>query len=101
AAACTLWHPDPMKNRGNPSWQGMGRLRSGTTIEQSRIDLNRIADGLGTLYPASNIGWGVDVETRRNAEVGEVRPVLMIMTASVAFVLLIACANVANLLLAR
>ena len=101
AAAWTLLQLDPQKSRGNHSWQVMGRLKSGATIEQSRADLNRIAAGLETLYPASNTGWGVDVMTLRDAEVGDVRPVLMIMMASVAFVLLIACANVANLLLAR
>ena len=101
AAAWTTLQLDPIKNRGNHSWQVIGRLKTGATIEQTRIDLNRIASGLETLYPASNTGWGVDVETLRDAEVGDVRPVLMIMMASVAFVLLIACANVANLLLAR
>ncbi|HEX3868512.1 MAG TPA: ADOP family duplicated permease, partial [Gemmatimonadaceae bacterium] len=61
----------------------------------------RIAAGLETQYPASNTGWGVDAQTLRDNQVGDIRPVLMIMMASVAFVLLIACANVANLLLAR
>src|SRR5262249_8944501 len=51
--------------------------------------------------PSSNLGWGVDVEALRENQVGQFRSILMIMTASVAFVLLIACANVANLLLAR
>jgi putative ABC transport system permease protein len=101
AAAWTTFQLDPVKNRGNHSWQVIGRLKTGAMIEQTRIDLSRIAAGLETLYPASNTGWGVDVETLREAEVGDVRPVLMIMMASVAFVLLIACANVANLLLAR
>ncbi|HKW45908.1 MAG TPA: ABC transporter permease [Gemmatimonadaceae bacterium] len=101
SAAWTLHQLDPLKNRGNHSWQVIGRLKPGTAIEQARIDLNRIAAGLETLYPASNTGWGVDVLTLRDAEVGDVRPVLMIMMASVGFVLLIACANVANLLLAR
>jgi putative ABC transport system permease protein len=101
ADAWTTLRLDPLKNRGNHSWQVIGRLRSGVTIEQTRADLRGIAARLETEYPSSNTGWGVDVETLRDAQVGDIRPVLMIMMASVAFVLLIACANVANLLLAR
>jgi putative ABC transport system permease protein len=101
AAAWTTLQLDPMKGRGNHNWQVIGRLAPHTTLEQTRIDLNRIAVRLETVYPASNSGFGVDVMTLRDAEVGDVRPVLIIMMAAVAFVLLIACANVANLLLAR
>src|SRR6185295_890130 len=60
-----------------------------------------VALGLESQYPASNLGWGVDAQSLREQQTGNFRPVLMIMMASVAFVLLIACANVANLLLAR
>jgi putative ABC transport system permease protein len=79
----------------------MGRLKPGVSIEQARLDLARIAASLEAQYPTSNLGWGVDVKTLRDQQVGDIRPVLMLMMASVAFVLLIACANVANLLLAR
>jgi putative ABC transport system permease protein len=92
---------DPLRNRGNHSWQVMGRLKPGVTIDQARLDLDRIAATLASQYPESNLGWGVDVQTLRDFQSGDVRPVLMLMMASVAFVLLIACANVANLLLAR
>jgi putative ABC transport system permease protein len=101
AGAWTTLQLDPLNNRGNHSWQVMGRLKPGMTIEQVRGDLGRIAAGLETQYPSSNTGWGVAVQTLRDNQVGDIRPVLMIMMASVAFVLLIACANVANLLLAR
>ena len=101
AGAWTTMQADPLKNRGNHSWQVMGRLKPGVTIEQTRLDLNRIAASLETQYPESNLGWGVDVQSLRDYQSGDVRPVLMLMMASVAFVLLIACANVANLLLAR
>ena len=101
SGAWTTMNMDPLKNRGNHSWQVIGRLRPGVTIEQARLDMSRIAAGLSTRYPSSNTGWGAEVETLRDFQVGDIRPVLMIMMASVAFVLLIACANVANLLLAR
>jgi putative ABC transport system permease protein len=101
AGAWTTMQTDPLRNRGNHSWQVMGRLRPDVTIEQGRLDLNRIAQSLETRYPTSNLGWAVDVETLRDQMSGDIRPVLMLMMASVAFVLLIACANVANLMLAR
>ena len=101
SGAWTTMQLDPLNNRGNHSWQVMGRLKPGSTIEQVHGELNRIAATLEEQYPSSNTGWGVDVQTLRDFQVGNFRPVLMIMMASVAFVLLIACANVANLLLAR
>jgi putative ABC transport system permease protein len=101
AGAWTTMQMDPLKNRGNHSWQVIGRLRPGVTIEQARLDLRRVAAGVSAQYPTTNTGWSADVETLRDFQVGDIRPVLMIMTASVAFVLLIACANVANLQLAR
>jgi putative ABC transport system permease protein len=101
AAAWTTMQTDPVRNRGNHSWQVMGRLRPNVTIAQARQDLARIGRSLEEQYPATNGGWGVDVETIRDQQVGDIRPVLWLMMASVAFVLLIACANVANLLLAR
>ena len=101
AGAWTTMQADPLRNRGNHSWQVMGRLKPDVTIAQARQDLNRIARSLEEQYPASNLGWGVDVQTLRESLSGNVRPVLMLMMASVAFVLLIACANVANLMLAR
>jgi len=101
AGAWTTMQLDPLSNRGNHSWQVMGRLKPGATVEHATGDLVRIASGLETLYPSSNTGWSAEVKSLREFQAGDFRPMLIIMTASVAFVLLIACANVANLLLAR
>jgi predicted permease len=101
AGAWTTMQLDPLSNRGNHSWQVMGRLKPRVTVEQATGDLVRIASGLETLYPSSNTGWSAEVKSLRDFQAGDFRPMLIIMTASVAFVLLIACANVANLLLAR
>ncbi len=101
AEAWTLMQMDPTKSRGNHSWNVIGRLKPGVTVDQARADVRSIAAQLSTQFPNSNTGWSADLETLRDYQVGNFRPVLMIMMASVAFVLLIACANVANLLLAR
>ena len=101
AGAWTTMQLNPVEQRGNHSWGVMGRLKPNVTIEQATSDLVRIASGLEAQYPSSNTGWSVEVKSLREYQAGDFRPMLMIMTASVAFVLLIACANVANLLLAR
>ncbi|HEY4306190.1 MAG TPA: ABC transporter permease [Gemmatimonadaceae bacterium] len=101
AGAWTTMQLNPVEQRGNHSWQVMGRLKPGATVEQATGDLVRIAGGLETLYPSSNTGWSAEMKSLREYQAGDFRPMLLIMTASVAFVLLIACANVANLLLAR
>ncbi|HYV97425.1 MAG TPA: ABC transporter permease [Gemmatimonadaceae bacterium] len=101
AAAWTPFRLDANSNRGNHSWNVIGRLKPGGSVEQVQTDLRRIASGLETQFPNSNKGWSVDVQTLREFQSGNIRPVLNIMMGAVALVLLIACANVANLLLSR
>ncbi|HKH43630.1 MAG TPA: ABC transporter permease [Thermoanaerobaculia bacterium] len=80
---------------------GLGRLRQGVTVETARTDLQNLAARLGHEYAATNEGWSVHVDRLQESLVGEIRPALLILWGAVAFVLLIACVNVANLMLAR
>ena len=99
-----LWRPltlSPTENRGGHWLFGVGRLREGVTIDRARAELLGISRQLGAEYPQTNAAWKAVVTSLRDREVGEVRPVLLLMQGAVLFVLLIAAANVANLLLAR
>jgi len=96
---------------GDPNWQQRGnhpglyavaRLKPGTTAAQAQADMNNIAANLEKQYPDSNSSNGVRIRSIMEATVGNtVRDTLWILFGAVAFVLLIACANIANLLLAR
>jgi putative ABC transport system permease protein len=79
----------------------IGRLRPGVTLDQARADADAVAQQLAREYPASNAGKAYVVRTLHDFTVGDVRWTLVVLLGLVALVLLIACANIANLLVAR
>jgi len=91
-----------MQERGfHPGITVVGRLRPGETVPSARAEYAHMAQLLATAYPKANQGHGISVTPLRDIMVGGVRADLYILMGAVTFVLLIACANVANLLLAR
>jgi len=81
--------------------RAVARLKPAVTVQQAQGELTGIAKQLEQAFPKKNTGWGVNVVPIHEQVVGEIRPILIVLLAAVAFVLLIACANVANLLLSR
>src|SRR5271167_4554152 len=79
----------------------IGRLKPGVTFEQAKADMDSVAKNLAAAYPDSNKGSGIAMVPLKTDVVGSVRGILLVLLGAVSFVLLIACANVANLLLAR
>lgn len=78
-----------------------GRLRAGATLEEARAEMDVVGARLASEWPDSNAGIGVNVEALREPVVSQVRPALLVLTVAVVLVLLIACANVTNVLLAQ
>jgi putative ABC transport system permease protein len=90
------------QQRGNhPGLYGVGRLKPGVSFAQAKADMDKIGAALEKQYNDSNAGNGVGLRPLIEIFVGDIRRALWVLFAAVAFVLLIACANIANLLLAR
>ena len=85
----------------HPGLRVIGRLKPGVTLEAAQAEITSICDGLSRQYPATNARHGAKVVRMKDDMVGFIRPTLVLLAGAVGFVLIIACANVANLLLAR
>ena len=92
--------PDAAQRRGDENYNIVVRLKPGVSIEQAQADINVIANGI-RIKDKRDSTFGMDVIGLQKQVVGDVRRALLVLLGSVALVLLIACANVANLLLAR
>ena len=108
SANVDIWTPlsfDPNDAHGRSrkarSLNVIGRLADGVPQEQAQREMTVIAGRLATTFPDSNTGWGARVISAQEQLVTTVRPALLLISAAVGFLLLIVCANVANLILAR
>jgi putative ABC transport system permease protein len=104
-ARTDIYYPDfiapEAQSRSAHNYRGVARLAPGVSVAQAQAEMTSIAAGLSQQYPLSNGEKGIAVVPLQEVVVGDTRQTLLVLLAAVAFVLLIACANVANLLLAR
>jgi putative ABC transport system permease protein len=101
-----IWTPMALTDkekavRGEHHFGVIGRLKPGVNLNQAQAEMTTISSRLEQQYPTDDKGWGAVVVPLREQLVGDVRPALLVLLGAVAFVLLIACANVANLMLAK
>ena len=101
-----LWTPLAMTEReravrGEHHYAVIGRLVPGISLQKAQAEMDSISHRLELEYPADDKGWGAEVKPLREELVGDVRTPLLVLLGAVALVLLIACANAANLVLAR
>jgi putative ABC transport system permease protein len=101
-----IWQPMPMRNQGMQHRRGhflkvIGLRKPGVSEAQASADMDFIADRLSRQYPDTNQGWSLRQRSLGDVLIGPVRPAMLLIASAVGLLLLIACGNVANLLLAR
>jgi predicted permease len=100
-----IWRPlgwDPTQHNRAARFFGVAaRLEEGKTLEQARAEMDAFVTRLAQEFPATNAGWGASIVPLLDFELGRTRQGLLVLLGAVAFVLLLACANVANLLMAQ
>ena len=101
-----IWQPAPMRNQGMQFRRGhflkvIGLRKPGVSQAQAAADMDSISDRLSLQYPDTNKGWSLRQRLLAEVLIGPVRPAMLLITGAVGLLLLIACGNVANLLLAR
>ena len=95
------WNDNDRKIRSMHDYLVIARLKQNVSPEQAQAEMSTISSRLEQQYPEENSGWGAVVIPLRDDLVGDIRTALLVLFCAVGFVLLIACANVANLMLAR
>jgi putative ABC transport system permease protein len=95
------WTAEERATRNNHNYIAIAKLKAGVSVDRAQADLDAISRRLEAAYPADNKDWGALVRPLREDAVREVRASLYVLLGAVALVLLIACANLANLLLVR